>query len=131
MRSLEIIVRPAVLPDVRPAPAQPFVAPPEEDEGFVEIVGARGAAINLAQSHSSSFTRQRGRELGRTFDLMRVKQKDENGNIVPENFVDIEAVTRLRMLDARNQRAKLRLAKPEERDNVEILQENMKRNVEG
>jgi hypothetical protein len=73
-----------------------------------------------------SFSRGGGNETGRHIDIMRVKNPEDSSQ-----YVDVEAVTRLRTLNHKGDAEKLRLAKPQARDNVEILEENVRRNREG
>jgi hypothetical protein len=125
IRSLVMVVRPNVAPDIRPV-ARPAIVLETEDERDIEIIGRRGQCINLTHSQRMSFSRGGGNETGRHIDIMRVKNPEDSSQ-----YVDVEAVTRLRTLNHKGDAEKLRLAKPQARDNVEILEENVRRNREG
>jgi hypothetical protein len=154
MAGFEIIVRPAIFPDIRPAPAQPV--PPKDDptKGFATIHGNGARSISLSYSYSSSITSSQRSEIERRVDEARIYQKDDKGKINKKNFVDIEAVNRLKVKGPPSQNTNNRpsfgsgqgpltgddlsgysrnwdpekqiwyLRKIGEKDNVEILQRN-------
>lgn len=122
---LEIVVRPVVLPNIRPRPPQiPVVV--DEDEEPSEIVGNSGRAISLSHGRRWSFTRPHQTETRRTFDLMRVKNPEDS-----DQYVDVEVTTRLYTRDQRNERGKLRLRPPDETANIEAISRNNSRTNSG
>lgn len=88
---LEVVVRPVVLPSIRPQPPRvPVVI--EEDDRVSEIIGRSGGAVTLTHSRRWSFQRASKRELSRTYDVVRVFNPEDE-----QQYVDIEVMKRLRM----------------------------------
>jgi hypothetical protein len=90
MASFEVVVRPAVLPNIRPAPKQSL--PPQDDpeKGFAVIRGNGAKQVDLSNSWSVSASTSNRKEEKRRVDTARVYQKEEDGTINRDNFVDIE-----------------------------------------
>lgn len=74
MASLERVVRPAVMPDIRPPLPRDArgSASSDPDEGLGVIAGGGGTVINLAQSFRSSTQKQHQSEEYRVSDIIRV-----------------------------------------------------------
>lgn len=83
MPSLETVVRPVVLPDIRPLPTQNLTSEP--DEAQTEISSSGGGPIDLAHSETISWNKSEANErsenvptatapkpLGRYVDILRV-----------------------------------------------------------
>lgn len=117
--SLEVIVRPFVNPDTRPKARAPK---PVVDERITEIAGRRGSFIQLSHSESTSWNTSNQTEVKRTFDVVRVKNPDDD-----QQHVDVEVTTKLRVRNADNSQSTLRLAKPTATENTEILEEDRER----
>jgi hypothetical protein len=100
MAGFETIVRPTVFPDIRPAPAQPV--PPQDDpkQGFCTITGSSGKTLDLPYSYNMSSDQSRPVEMKRRVDQVRVYQKDDDGKVNKDNFVDINVATKMWMSDA-------------------------------
>lgn len=132
MAGLEVVVRPVVLPNIRPAP--PRVLAPEDDpeKDIAVISGSGGGPIDLTHSWSYSVSRQRAEEEAvRQFNKERVYQKDEKtGRINFDNYVDVERLKRVR-LDSDQGPRKMNYADPPKADNVEVLQSNVTRSAAG
>src|SRR5262245_1014201 len=95
--AFDLVVRPSVMPNIRPSPAQRVVAFDEPGQGFAVIHGNPAKQINLTKTTSISISRSNGIETQRRVDVARIYQVDENGNINKENFVDVEVTNRLRV----------------------------------
>jgi hypothetical protein len=95
MAGFEIVVRPAVFPDIRPAPAQPV--PPADDpaQGFATIRGNGAKTVGLSYSYSSSISSSQRTETKRREDEVRVYQKDEDETVNKKNFVDIRVANKI------------------------------------
>jgi hypothetical protein len=101
MAGFETIVRPVVLPNIRPTPKQ-SVRPQEAvtgdpEKGMCVIRGTSGKIVQLPYSFSSSMSKSQPVEIERRFDEGRVYQKEPDGKVNKENFVDIEIPTRIKM----------------------------------
>lgn len=122
----ESLVRPAVMPNIRPAPAQPSVGADNPDTGKAHIHGASGRHIDLPFSWSVSMSTSKSRETKRRVDVARIYQKASPVN--KENFVDVEVATRIWMKDG-NVDTRYGYAHVQEADNIEIRERNkIKRN---
>jgi hypothetical protein len=99
MAGFETVVRPAVVPNIRPSAAQKVVAFDDPGQGFAIIHGNPAKQLNLTTTTSVSISRNNGQEVERRVDRMRVYQVDESGNVNKGNFVDVEVANRLRVKD--------------------------------
>jgi hypothetical protein len=142
MAGMETVVRPVVFPDIRPAPARPLPALEDPDQGKCEIVGAGSFMVSFSNSTSWSVTYGKSKEIKRRVDEARVYQKDNDGTINKDNFVDIEVANKIWMKgptlpvtrdvteddqDKSITRPEIReydYAPAEETDNVEITKRN-------
>jgi hypothetical protein len=97
MAGLEVVVRPVVFPDIRPAPAQPLPAADDPDKGFAVIRGNGAKHIDLTNSYSASVSTATQRETKRRVDVARIYQKKDDGTVNKENFVDIEVANKIWM----------------------------------
>jgi hypothetical protein len=127
MAGFEVVVRPMVLPNIRPAPAR--VLPPQDDpeKGICVIGGGGGGPIDLPYSFSVSYSTQAGaQESRRQFDKQRVYRMDEKGNVDKSTYVDLERLSRVR-LEFPEGPQKLLFAEPPKVDNVETLEKDVTR----
>jgi hypothetical protein len=128
MSGFEVVVRPVILPNIRPPRAQ--VLPPEDnpEQGLMVINGSR-TSIGASESWTMNVTKQKPQqEETRQFDKERVYQKDDKGKINKSVFVDIERLKKVR-LSATGGPIKQLYADPPSRDNVEILESNQSRDA--
>src|SRR5262245_54220731 len=105
MAGFEIVVRPVVFPDIRPAPAQPVPPADQPDQGFAIIRGNGGHSFTTSSSYNASASSSQRTELQRREDEARVYQKDDNGKINKKNFVDIRAANKVWMKGPPQQKA--------------------------
>jgi hypothetical protein len=132
MAGFEVVVRPVVFPNIRPA--SPRVLPPEDDpeQGIAVIGGSGGRSIDLAHSWSFSLSRQRPHhETKRQFDKERVYQVDEDGKINKENFVEVERMKKIRLdnEDESEEPIKMEFEDPPPADNIETLETDVTRDI--
>jgi len=97
MAGFEVIVRPAIFPDIRPRARQSL--PPQDDpeKGFCTIKGQPAQAIDLPLSWSASSSTSRPAETERRVDDVRVYQQDDDGMVNRDNFVDLQVANRIKM----------------------------------
>src|SRR5262245_4799161 len=96
--TFEVVVRPAVVPNIRPAPAQPSSpVPGNSTQGMATIHGASGRYLELPYSVSFSSSNPKYKETKRRVDEARIYQKDKDGNINKDNFVDVQSANKVWM----------------------------------
>ena len=127
MAGFEVIVRPMVLPNIRPAP--PRILAPEVDpaSGIVVLGGAGGRLINLTESESNSRNSSRATETKRTFKKQRIYNKDDSGTVDKSQFVDVETIQKLWTVDGSGKETETTYAEAPTVDNVETLLTNQTR----
>jgi hypothetical protein len=96
MAGFETVVRPVVLPDIRPKPAQTL--PPADDptKGFCEIKGNPAKEVNFSNSRSMSMSKSIHVETERTEDEARVYQQNDDGTVNKDNFVDVRVARKIK-----------------------------------
>jgi hypothetical protein len=125
MAGFETIVRPAVLPNIRPAPARVLAPQDNPEQGIAVITGGGGNFVSLSSSYSISFSQQRPhKEAARQVDKERVYQTDKDGNINKGNYIDVERLKRVR-LNKEDGSYKVLYASPPPAPNVEPLETNV------
>jgi hypothetical protein len=129
MAGFEVIVRPVVFPNIRPAPARSLPPEDDPDKGLAVLSGGGGKLVALTYTHSMHFDRsfQHLQEVERTVDLERVHQKEEDGTISQTNYLDVEVVRRMVRRDPVGASHFVKYARGEPPDNVEILQKDLTR----
>jgi hypothetical protein len=97
MAGFEVIVRPVVIPNIRPAPARSLPPQDDPDKGFAVIHGNGANSVGLSTSYSASTSTNQRKETQRRVDEVRVYQKEDDGTVNKENFVDLDVVNKLWM----------------------------------
>jgi hypothetical protein len=92
----ENVVRPAVLPNIRPPDARAKPTPPA-DKGTAVINSNPARGFDLSYSYSFNASSAGGKEKEREVDEVRVYQMDDDGNINRDNFIDIQIPSRIKM----------------------------------
>jgi hypothetical protein len=116
---LEVVVRPVVFPNIRPARAQSLPPLDDPDKGFAEINGNGATEVTLSNSYSASASSSQRQETKRQVDVARVYQKDQSGKVNKDNFVDIEVANKIWMQGG-GEKEQWRLQPVEEEKNIEI-----------
>jgi hypothetical protein len=119
----EVVVRPVVFPNIRPAPAQPRPAADDPTQGIARINGSSGQFLDLQYSNSINSSQSNPNETKRRVDVARVYQKDDDGNVNEDNFVDIEVANKIWMNDG-TELTRYSYSPVEEDDNIEIRERN-------
>jgi hypothetical protein len=97
MAGLEVVVRPVVFPNIRPAPARSLPPADDPDKGFATIRGNGAKQIDLSSSFSGSTSSNQRTEQKRQVDEVRVYQKDDNGTVNKDNFIDLQVANKIWM----------------------------------
>jgi hypothetical protein len=124
----EQIVRPFVSPNIRPSGARKIAAFDDPEQGFAVIHGNPAKQLNLTRTTSISISRSMAQETQRRVDKMRIYQKEDDGTVNKENFVDVEVANRLRLKDGQGRLTRHYRRQPES-DNVERLEKDLIRNT--
>jgi hypothetical protein len=119
----EVVVRPVVFPNIRPAPAQPVPPASDPKQGIATINGSSGQFVELQYSNSINSSSSNPSEKKRRYDVARVYQKDDAGNVNQDNFVDINVANRIWMDDGSVQ-SRYSYDPVQEDDNIEIRERN-------
>jgi hypothetical protein len=123
----EVVVRPAVFPNIRPASPHVLAPADNPDQGIAVIGGGGGKFVGTSYSWSVSVSRQKPHtETKRQFNKERVQQVDNKGNINPANFVDLERLKKVR-LDADTGPYRIEFLDPPKADNVKTLETDVTR----
>lgn len=127
MAGFEVIVRPVVLPNIRPPQARTLAPEDDPERGVCVLNGSSGGLIDLPISVNISFSRSKAKETKRRFDEVRIKKKDDAGNVDEETFIDVEVLNRIEFRGGDGTTWTRRYADAEPRDNIEILRRNVTR----
>lgn len=97
MAGFEVVVRPVVFPDIRPAPARSL--PPADDpaKGICVIKGGGNFPVQLSFSTSVSMSKSKEVETERRVDEVRTYQMDDDGTVNRDNFIDTDVANRIKM----------------------------------
>jgi len=131
MAGFEVIVRPVILPVIRPARARLLAPADDPAQGITTLSGSGGKLIDLTFSETNSWSKSHQVETQRTVDRERVYQKKPptpehpEGEIERENYIDVERVRKLEMRGPNGELLRYDYALPSRSDNVEVLQENV------
>ena len=127
--NLEVVVRPIVLPDIRP-PAPRRIAPPDDPTKGLATLGGGGSGtfIGTSASQSVNMTKQKPhKETRRQVDVERVYQTDDAGNVNRNTFIDVERMKKVRAeaKDGGNyQTLRTIFTEAKQRDNVQVIESN-------
>jgi hypothetical protein len=119
----EVVVRPVVFPNIRPAPAQSSPAPDNAESGIATINGSSGQFLDLQYSWSASTSQSKARETKRRYDTARVYQMDDEGNVNKDNFVDINVANKSWYKDGNQDKTTFHM-RVKKGDNIEITDTN-------
>jgi hypothetical protein len=134
MSGFEVIVRPVVLPNIRPAP--PRVLAPEDDPsaGIATLGGAGGKLIDMTQSEQHSWSRTKAVETKRKFVTERVYKVNPDGTVDKSTYIDVERIQDVTTRDGNGIEQQVKYADPPQRDNVENIipsQERINQEAQG
>jgi hypothetical protein len=113
---LETVVRPVVVPNIRPPAAQSAPGADAPDKGIAKINGSNGRFLDLTYSWSATLSQSNPREQKRRVDTFRIYQKDNR-----DNYVDVEIANKLWMDEGKRTIKRYKFKRGEEADNIELL----------
>jgi hypothetical protein len=117
----ETVVRPSVVTNIRPAPARALSPADVTDQSFAIIGGSGGGLVELSSSESHSRTHGSPTERKRRVDETRIYQKDDDGTVNKDTFVDVDIANRIWFDDG----SKYSYTPVEEADNIEVRNRNV------
>lgn len=133
MAGFEVVVRPMVLPNIRPTPSRLRAIEEDPEKGKAVITGGSGKLFQLSYSYSGTATQVNQIEVKRRFDVDRVYQSTGSGispgvrstssSINHDNYVDVERVKSVWFADG----TRHDYATPPPRDNVEVMARDLVR----
>ena len=126
MSGFEVIVRPVVFPNIRPAPSRSL--PPEDDPEAGRFIfgGSNGQVIALNHSFSASGSGTGGDETDRTYDVARIS---ESGSISGGDsaYIDVEVLKHVKMRGADGSTSSWSYTPIQEAGNITIIQRDVTR----
>jgi len=132
MAGFEVIVRPMVFPNIRPAPSRSL--PPADDatQGQAVLSGSSGQVIALTHSYSASASSTGGTEHQRTFDVARIRPSgsgsSRSGRSTDDgNYIDVEVLREVKMRDSSGSTSVYKYTPVQPSENVEIIRRNQTR----
>lgn len=138
MAGFEVIVRPAVFPNIRPAPTRSLPPADDPEQGQAVLSGGSGQVIALTHSFSASGSRPGGTETQRTYDVVRVKGKSGGSGAFAAlaaslaatgddgAYVDVEVLKQVRMKSDSGDSV-YNYTPIEESENISIIQHDQTR----
>jgi hypothetical protein len=126
MAGFEVVVRPVVFPNIRPARARVAVSVDTPEKGVATLNGSGTQTVSLPYTYSMSFSRSKNHqhEVERTVDVKRVYQKDDDGKINKQNWIEMEVARKMRTADPSNVHTWTTYETKENPDNVEDVEKN-------
>lgn len=123
MAGFEVIVRPVVFPNIRPQPSRSL--PPADDptQGQAVLSGGSGQVIALTHSYTASASTTGGTETERTFDVARIRPRDQPNS---DTYIDVEVMKKVKLRNG-DDTSVYHYTPVEESDNIEIIERDQTR----
>lgn len=124
--ALEVVVRPVVFPNIRPARPRLLTTPDDPSQGIVVLSSGGGTFVGTSYSYSYSYSSSKPhKEKKRQVDKKRVYQKTQNDDgtstINKDNYVDIEQMKKV-LLVGGTEPQRIVYAPYKDADNIEVLE---------
>lgn len=100
MAGFEVIVRPVVFPNIRPAPTRSLPPADDPEKGLCVIHGSGGQLVDLPQSWSASSSKSKPIETKRRVDEVTVYQEEDDGKVNKKNFVKLKVANKIWTVDS-------------------------------
>jgi hypothetical protein len=97
MAGFEVVVRPVVFPNIRPAPARSLPPADDPEKGMCVITGGGSFPVQLSHSANVSTSKSKPVETERRSDEARIYQMEDDGTVNRDNYVDVKAANRINM----------------------------------
>jgi hypothetical protein len=143
MAGFETIVRPMILPNIRPAPARSVAPADDPEQGKCVIAGHDTGTITSSYSINTSVQKASATETKRQFDEVRISEKDDKdpgeggggggGKPKPKkSFVDVENVTKLWLTGSDGKKFTRKYTPiASDDENIQILRRGVTRGADG
>lgn len=99
MAGFEVVVRPVVFPNIRPAPTRALSPEDTPEQGIAVLSGSGGALIDLSASEQSSWTRTQIIEAKRRYDKVRIPISRPDGSIDWNQWTEVEVLKEVDFFD--------------------------------
>lgn len=134
MAGFEVIVRPVVFPNIRPAPTRSLPPADDPESGQAVLSGGSGQVISLTHSYNASASRPGGTEKKRKFDVARIRPANGSGGSSrsaragsdDDVFIDVEVVKRVEMQSA-TESSTWNYTPIQESENIKIIKRDQTR----
>jgi hypothetical protein len=125
MAGFEVVVRPAILPNIRPIPSRS--SPPDNPaQGLATLSGSSGRLIALTYSYTGSASTSGGNEIQRTYDVARIRPSGSGASTRSggdDTYIDVEVVKKIKMDDG----SVWKYAPLQPAENIEIISYDLTR----
>jgi hypothetical protein len=131
MGNFETIVRPVIFPNIRPAAPRTVAPESDPEKGLARINGQGGTIVSLPYNFTQNISTTKQKEMKRRVDRVRVYQKEADGTVNKENFIDVEVTNKLWLKESgrgesggsADNEFSVNFARVQADDNVEFIKE--------
>ncbi len=123
----EVVVRPAVFPNIRPQPTRSVPIADAPDKGLAVISGGSNSIVDLPHSEQHSWSKSRMVEVKRTFDKARIYYTRPDGTLDFSQYWEFEVLRSVEFLENGTTAFGQQYAPMQEGDNIEVFEHNLTR----
>lgn len=95
MAGFEVIVRPVVFPNIRPAPARSILPEDDPEQGVAVLGGSGGKLVDLTSSESGNISRSHLVESKRRFDKVKIPYTRPDGTFDYSRYTVVEVLRKV------------------------------------
>lgn len=99
MAGFEVVVRPVVFPNIRPAPTRALSPEDTPEQGIAVLSGSGGALIDLSVSEQTSWSRAHLVEAKRVYDKVRIPYTRQDGTFDYSRYTEVEVIREVDFFD--------------------------------